>query len=170
LLSVAVAAAASIFTSGAFAQDTDTGVDTAYVPFLVNVDAAVKAEPADGAVFDAPVQISVKGGAESFIRIPLQKTIGVLYGTQKQTNRSAVVSNCGGKVTLNLPAQSYKNAVVARNYQGNFNAVGISGHWWTSTEYLTGVSSFAYFRSMFYDYDNVSDSNNYKTSGYSLRC
>jgi uncharacterized protein (TIGR02145 family) len=114
LLSAVAAIVASIFTSGAFAQDTDAGTDTAYVPFLVNVDAAVKAEPADGAASDAaPVQISVRGGTESFIRLPLQKTISVLYGAQKHANHSAIIISRGGKVTLNLPAQSYKNAVVA---------------------------------------------------------
>jgi uncharacterized protein (TIGR02145 family) len=113
-LLAAVALVVSIFSSGAFAQDADTGMDTAYVPFLVNVDAVVKAQPEDGAASAAaPVQISVRGGEESLMRIPVQKTISVLYGAQKQANRSAVVSSRGGKIIISLPAQSYKNAEIA---------------------------------------------------------
>jgi len=113
LLLAAVTLAVSILTSGAFAQGTQA--DTAYVPIVVNVDAVVKAEldVSDAAAAVAPVQISVKAGTEAFIRIPLQKTIGVLYGAQKQANRSAIISNRNGKVTLNLPVQSYKNAEIS---------------------------------------------------------
>jgi formylglycine-generating enzyme required for sulfatase activity len=109
----AALAVGSVFVSGAFAQDAQA--DTAYVPFIVNVDATVKAEldVVGAAAAAASVQVSVKAGTEALIRIPLQKTIGVLNGARGRANRLAVIVNRGGKVTLNLPAQSYESAEIA---------------------------------------------------------
>jgi uncharacterized protein (TIGR02145 family) len=109
----AALAVGSVFVFGAFAQDAQT--DTAYVPFIVNVDAIVKAEldVVGGITAAAPVQVSVKAGTEALIRIPLQKTIGVLNGARGRANRLAVIVNRSGKVTLNLPAQSYESAEIA---------------------------------------------------------
>jgi len=113
LFLTAALAVGSVFVSGAAAQDT--GTDTAYVPFIVNVDATVMAEFDAGGAGAAvtPVQISAKTGTETLMRIPLRKAIGVLYGAQRQANRPVIISNRGGKITLNLPAQSYKNADIA---------------------------------------------------------
>jgi hypothetical protein len=50
---------------------------------------------------------------EAVLPIPLQKTVGALYGAQRQPNAPAIFSNHGGKVTVNLPAQSYKKAEIS---------------------------------------------------------
>jgi len=90
-----------------------TQVDTAFVPFIVNVDATVKATPGVSGGGLEPVEITVTAGEEAVLRLPIPKTNGVsFFGTQRQSNAPAIISNRGGKITLNLPAQSYKNAEV----------------------------------------------------------
>jgi len=94
----------------AFAQS-----DTAYVPFIINVAATVKAVPASGTDATASqVQMSVAANTQTTLRIPLLKSDGVSYfGTQRHPNVPTIISNNSGKVTLNLPTQSYKNAEIA---------------------------------------------------------
>jgi uncharacterized protein (TIGR02145 family) len=94
---------------GAFAQN-----DTAYVPFVVNVAATVTAVPDVGTTaVVTQVQMTVMANTPNTLKIPLPKTNGVLSGAQRQASVPALISNGGGKVTLNLPAQSYKNAEIA---------------------------------------------------------
>ena len=50
---------------------------------------------------------------------------------------------------------------------GTFNNAGISGHWWSATEY---DDIFAWYRSLYYDYDNVNRSIKSKSEGFSVRC
>jgi len=108
LLSAAAAVGTAFFTAGAFAQDA--AVDTALVPFLVNVSATVTAEPEEG----EPVQMTVTAGTEAILRLPIYGTVGVRHiVAQRQANSPAIVSNRGGKVTVNLPAEAYKNAELA---------------------------------------------------------
>jgi uncharacterized protein (TIGR02145 family) len=88
--------------------------DTAYVPFVVNANATVRAAPNDGTAAAVPsVQISVTANTQATLRIPLPKSTGVRYGAQKQTAAPAIIRNIGGKVTINLPANSYKNAKIS---------------------------------------------------------
>ena len=47
-----------------------------------------------------------------------------------------------------------------------FNA-GYFGFWWTATEFN---SDFAYYRSMYYNYDFVAENYYYKSTGLSVRC
>jgi uncharacterized protein (TIGR02145 family) len=95
--------------AGAFAQS-----DTAYVPFVVNVDATVRAVPASGTTaVVTQVQMSVAANTQTTLKIPLPKTLGVMSWAQRLASVPAVISNGGGKVTLNLPAQSYKSAEIA---------------------------------------------------------
>jgi len=104
LLLAATVAVGAAFTSAVFAQ----GYDTAYVPFLVNVNAAVSAT--DGVTTP---RISVTANNAATLRIPLQKTDGVrFFGTQRQPNAPTIARNRNGNVVLNLPAQSYKNAEI----------------------------------------------------------
>jgi uncharacterized protein (TIGR02145 family) len=51
--------------------------------------------------------------------------------------------------------------------EGIFSFAGSNGYWWTATE---GSDGKAYRRGMDYRYDNVDESNFYKTNGYSVRC
>ena len=102
LLLAAVTGAAA-FAGGAVAQT----YDSASVPFLVNVNAKVSAT--DGA---AQKQIFVTANREATLHLPVAKTIGVLMGARGQINASAKISNLNGKVTVSLPARSYKNAEV----------------------------------------------------------
>jgi hypothetical protein len=94
---------------GAVAQS-----DTAYIPFVVDVNAIVRATPNAGTTaVVAQVQMTVSANTQKTLKIPLPKTSGVLSVAQRQASVPAVISNGGGKVTLNLPSQSYKNAEIA---------------------------------------------------------
>jgi hypothetical protein len=102
LLSAAVLA---VGMQAGWAQDDDS----ASVPFIVNVDAAVSAT--DGAT---SIQIPVKANQEAILRIPLKKPDGIrFFGTQRQANAPSIVSIRNGKVTINLPARSYRSAEIA---------------------------------------------------------
>jgi len=101
LLSAAVVV--SVLSSGAFAQDS------AFVPINVNADAIVWAEHNH-----ATKEFYVEAYATDTLRLPLMKTDGVIYfGAQRQANAPTIVANSGGNITVNLPAQSYKNAEIA---------------------------------------------------------
>jgi uncharacterized protein (TIGR02145 family) len=104
-LLVATAVVMAGFASGAVAQE-------ALVPFVVNVNATVKAAYTDGYTTTSQVQTPATANVETILRIPLSN-VGVLKGTQKQANIPTVVSNRGGKVAVNLPAQSYGNAEIS---------------------------------------------------------
>ena len=104
---------AAAFTMNAFAQDMQTDVDTAYVPFVVNVDAAITAEPIDGTILPTYPQVSATANEKAILRIPLSRTNSVRNGAQRQTTVPTIISNRNGKVAVNLSAQSYKNAEVS---------------------------------------------------------
>jgi uncharacterized protein (TIGR02145 family) len=107
LLFAAVAAIAA--QTATFAQ-----TDTANVPFVVNVNAIVSAVPASGTTaVVTQVQMTVTANTQATLRIPLPKTTGVVNGAQRQITAPTIVNNGGGKVTINLPSQSYKNAEIA---------------------------------------------------------
>ncbi|MCX6322234.1 MAG: fibrobacter succinogenes major paralogous domain-containing protein [Bacteroidia bacterium] len=53
------------------------------------------------------------------------------------------------------------------HYDGTCQDIGIYGYWWSSTKYLV---TFAWYRSMYYNYDNVFRSYYEEQSGYSVRC
>jgi uncharacterized protein (TIGR02145 family) len=50
---------------------------------------------------------------------------------------------------------------------GGFSYAGDYGHWWTATE---DGSSNAYYRVMYYHYDDVYEGDDSKDRGYSVRC
>ena len=54
-----------------------------------------------------------------------------------------------------------------RYYAGSFYYIGSSGYWWSSSE---SSSSHAWGRYLYYDYDQVTRSNDSKTYGQSVRC
>jgi acetyl esterase/lipase len=90
------------------------GADTARVPFVVNVNATVKAVPKAGTTaLVQQVQTTVTANQATNLNIPLPQTSGVLNGAQSRLNVPAVIGNRAGKVTLNLPAQSYGNAEIS---------------------------------------------------------
>jgi uncharacterized protein (TIGR02145 family) len=103
---LSLTAVLAVFAAGAWAQDT------ASVPFSVNVAATVKAVgDYGGSAMTRSIQVNA--GAADTLRLPLLKTNGVLYfGAQRQAGVPAIIGNRGGKVTVNLPEQSYKNAEV----------------------------------------------------------
>jgi len=98
-LTVAAAVGAA-FATGAAAQ-----ADEALVPFIVNVNATVSAT--DGVT---QRQVTVTANQETLLRLPLQNANGVLNGAQSRLSVPAVINNHAGKVTVNLSAQTYKNA------------------------------------------------------------
>ncbi|MDR2591400.1 MAG: T9SS type A sorting domain-containing protein, partial [Chitinispirillales bacterium] len=106
----AALAVVSALVVGAFAQ----GADTARVPFVVNVNATVKAVPEAGTTaLVQNVQTTVNANQSKELKIPLPTTSGVLNGAQSRLNAPAVISNRAGKVTLSLSAQSYGNAEIS---------------------------------------------------------
>jgi uncharacterized protein (TIGR02145 family) len=107
---LAVAATMTIGVMGmaqaAFAQ----GADTAYLPFIVNVDATVKAER-QGA---ESVSINVSADTEDTLKIPLGGTSNVRHRPQNAPDNAPIITyNQRGMVSVNLPAQTYQNAEVS---------------------------------------------------------
>jgi len=90
---------------------------TAYVPFVVNTKATIRAEietiSATGLNTTVWEQLTVWPDEVDTLVLPLQKVTGIAYVAQKQANASAVIRTNGGKITLSLPAQSYKNAEIS---------------------------------------------------------
>jgi uncharacterized protein (TIGR02145 family) len=110
--------AALVGAGGAFAQN-----DTALVPFVVNVNATVKAVQGSGGANARTVSMQVTADEEKILRLPLSATTGVAFsGAQRRTDAPAVMKNRAGKITVNLPAESYRNAEVAL-YSVNGKAV-----------------------------------------------
>jgi len=106
LLSAAVAV--SVLSSGAFAQDSS------FIPIIVNIDATVKAVPINTVGGAVPVELAVTGDVVDTLRLPYLKTTGVAYfGVQRNANVPAIVANRGGNITVNLQAQSYRNAEIS---------------------------------------------------------
>jgi len=96
----------STFAVSVYAQEQDT----AYIPFLVNVDAKVKAERGT-AVFERDVEankvdtlkvVVEKGGFTSISR-----------QVRRQQNSPVRMAGANGKISLNLPANSYRNADIS---------------------------------------------------------
>ena len=54
-----------------------------------------------------------------------------------------------------------------RNYNGTFNGVGYDGNWWVSTESST---IYAWYRFVYYIYNNIDRDSIDKTYGFSVRC
>jgi hypothetical protein len=84
--------------------------DIAYIPFIVNVDAAVKAER-EGA---ESVSINVSADTEDTLKIPLGSTSNVRHRPQNAPGNAPIITyNQRGMVSVNLPAQTYQNAEVS---------------------------------------------------------
>jgi len=127
----------SFFTSSVWAQgNPGEDGDTAYVPFVVNVDATVHAYLSCVAIVGQicpDVSMQVRAGKESILRIPLAvgRLDGVrFFGTQRLANIPTIISG-KGRVVVNLPEQSYKSAEVSlyavngkRILHNRVNAVG----------------------------------------------
>ena len=95
-----------VFAVSVFAEEADT----AYVPFVVNVDAKVTAQK-QGA---DPVSIDVTAGEEKTLEIPLEKANSIIQSMRNGQSRAPLLSsNNHGKVSLNLPSQSYNNAEIS---------------------------------------------------------
>ena len=146
-LLVATAAVGALgFTSGAGAQ-----TDSAFVPFVVNVDAMIGAVCSDsktGAIIDSnAISVTAKAGEEVILRLPLLQTDGIaFFGTRGRTNAPAVISSHGGKITVNLSAQSYKSAEVSlytvggkRIMRRNVSAAGAANERITRSNVATGI-------------------------------
>jgi len=55
----------------------------------------------------------------------------------------------------------------SRNYNGSFNDIGSYGLWWSSSE---GDPSYAWYRSLSYNFGNVNRFKYFKQCGFSVRC
>ncbi|MDR2592811.1 MAG: T9SS type A sorting domain-containing protein [Chitinispirillales bacterium] len=107
---------AAVFASSAWAQWVGgNGSGNAAVPFLVNVDATIRAEKTwlDGCPALSAEPITVTANQADTMHFSIWPCLGVQYGAQRQTSVPAIVSNRSGKVTVNLQAQSYKNAEIS---------------------------------------------------------
>ncbi|MDR2728474.1 MAG: hypothetical protein LBB56_05020, partial [Chitinispirillales bacterium] len=98
---------ASVFTSGVFAQE----LDTAYVPFIVNVNAAVKAQGVGET--NSPMSVTANKPDTLIITVAKGGFTSILNGAQTRTNTPTLMSGSNGKISLNLPGQSYKNAEIS---------------------------------------------------------
>jgi len=90
-----------------FAQDADM----AYVPFVVNVNATVKAWHGQG---EDMVQMTVTANVEDTLAIPLVGTSSIWHINRARGRlNTPTVTNSRGNITLRLPAQSYQHAEIA---------------------------------------------------------
>ncbi|MCL2688516.1 MAG: CAP domain-containing protein [Chitinispirillia bacterium] len=95
-----------VFTANIYAQE----MDTAYVPFIVNVDAAVTVQQGT-TVFEKEVEANKADTL--IITIAKGSLASVLDGARMQINTPALMSGSHGKISLNLPIHSYKNADIS---------------------------------------------------------
>jgi len=127
-LLLAAVVAGSVFTSSVWAQYN--WPDTAYIPFIVNVDAIVEAEEPAGLAkrtddcwreyngwsyrISRCVSMQVNGGEEDTLRIEIMGNTGAVRfsGTQRQADVPIIVGS-NGRVAVNLSAQSYKSAEIS---------------------------------------------------------
>ena len=54
-----------------------------------------------------------------------------------------------------------------RKFDGPFNSIGANGYWWSSSEFDANL---AWYRGLSSNNDNVSNYNDYKLYGFSVRC
>jgi len=114
LLKIAVNAAAAVkalliaasFTANVHAQD----LDTAYIPFIVNADAAVTAL-GDGET-NCPISAAKNKVDTLILTAEKGSFLSVLNGARMRQKNQALISGSHGKFSLNLPGQSYKNAEI----------------------------------------------------------
>jgi uncharacterized protein (TIGR02145 family) len=52
----------------------------------------------------------------------------------------------------------------------SFSNAGYYGHWWSATEYGSGLAYYAYYWYMYYGYDGVGEGGYGKSNGISVRC
>ncbi|MDR2591981.1 MAG: hypothetical protein LBC59_04150 [Chitinispirillales bacterium] len=98
----------SAIAVGAFSQS----LDTAKVPVKVNVSATVSIQPPDGSGGVGGARtLTTKLTDTLIIRLP--KTSSISYWTHGQAGVPAMIKSSAGKVSLNLPAASYKSAEVS---------------------------------------------------------
>jgi uncharacterized protein (TIGR02145 family) len=95
--------AALVFAIGVWAQDAGT----AYVPFRVNVDAAITA--VQGGI---TVPLTVTGGVTDTLILPLGG-VSVSYRGWTRGMNAPMTTGSRGNITLLLPSQSYQSAEVA---------------------------------------------------------
>jgi hypothetical protein len=125
----AAVAAVTMTAAGAAAQ-----TDTAYVPFLVNVDAEVTARQGDG----AGVSMAVTGGEAKTLAVPLGEQSSVRYaGGAKGRLNAPLITSSRGNILLRLPAQSYKNAEISLY---SINGKRIMSGKAAATETASGIS------------------------------
>jgi len=107
-LAAAVVVGAGL-SAGAAAQDSS------YIPIKVtNTAATVTAVPKTGENGAETVTLALEKNVTDTLILPYVKMTGVAYfAGQRHANALSVVANKSGSVTVNLPAQSYKNAEVA---------------------------------------------------------
>jgi len=106
------AVAAAVFASGVFAQ-----IDTAKVPFRVNVNATITAgigqHPGSDATIPFTVTLTVTGkttGADT-LKLPVAGTLSVWHnGAAHGQLNAPVITTSRGNISLHLPTQQYQNA------------------------------------------------------------
>jgi hypothetical protein len=113
-------AAMAVIVSTAAVVSAQQARDTAYVTFVVNVDATVKVTRGS-----STVQKDVTKGVEATLGVPLSAsqgnsppvggpgTLAVINGTQRQSGAPVMVSSRNGSVVFRLSPQSYQNAEIA---------------------------------------------------------
>jgi uncharacterized protein (TIGR02145 family) len=110
--------------------------DSSYIPIKANVDATVTAVPKTNENGAETVTLALTANTVDTLILPYVMTTGVTYfGGQRHGNTPSIVANRGGNVTVNLPAQSYRNAEISlhtvngkrvlRNKVSSANAVNV---------------------------------------------
>jgi len=104
------AVAGVICAASAAAESTDS----AFVPIIANTDATIRVEYTDETGDGRWRQFDVIANKLDTLRLPPQKiATGVRHSSQNRVNTPVLVNSNRGVVTVNLAAQSYKNAEIA---------------------------------------------------------
>ena len=98
---------ASAFAVSVIAQE----MDTAYVPFVVNVDAEIFA--VGEGVIVPPIHVTANKPDTLIITVAKGGFASILNGARTRMNTPALMSGSHGKISLNLPSQSYKKADIS---------------------------------------------------------
>jgi len=100
---------ASALAAGAFSQ-----LDTALVPVIVNVNAAVTIVPSQpGPAITIGANRALTAGKADTLLIGFLKTASVSHQSQTQFGVPGIIKSSAGRVSVNLPARSYKSAEIS---------------------------------------------------------
>jgi formylglycine-generating enzyme required for sulfatase activity len=99
----------TVFAASGFSQED---ANTAYLPFIVNVGATVRAQPYGEGTSGLASEMQVTANTKNVLVLTLSGASSVKTQNQRQLS-VPVITNNRGTVNLQLPSQSYQNAEIS---------------------------------------------------------